>query len=311
MALVGLRFFGSDARVTLPRLGTIALGLIGTTVGGWEFWYQNQYIPSHTGRAVALKADLKLIGQQRGYDVIRARVDYEDVGGRSVLVIGSTYTLTGSRVVRCHRRAASSAVRPIFSGFLVDPQRSRFMSDVWEEQPATVLAAGKFVGDGKRLDTGVSSARDVLFFVPRNRYQLLRFRAQLFAIPASVQLSQRALPQYATYSGDNYLYGFWHVDDQSWLDGLIYGRNRWVVMRYELVSQPRATSTTPDLRVTARFPDPTWSERRPSEKTVKRLFAEPQPSDASEPFADTELPLGRVAKPGALDRIPRACREHP
>jgi hypothetical protein len=305
VALVGLRFFGREARVTLPRLGTIAVGLVGTTIGAWEFWYQNQYIPSHAGRAVTLKADLQIAREQRTYAVVRARVEYENLGGRSVVVIGSTYTLTGSRVVSCHRAASAAAVARMFSGFLVDPQRTRFMADVWEEQPAAVLAAGKFVPDGKPLDANVPSRRDFVFLVPRGRYQLLRLRAQLFAIPASVQLSRR--PAYTKFAGDNDLYGFWPIEDDSWLRDLIYGRERWVVTRYELVSRPQATATSPDLRVTARFPNPTWTERRPRETSVRRLFAELKLTDASEPFADAELALERVAKPTGQDQLPPGC----
>src|SRR5207247_7990940 len=141
--------------VTLPRLGAIALGLIATSIGAWEFWYQNQYVPSRAGSAVVLRVDLRRAGQQRAYDVIQATLEYEDVGGRSVSVIGSTYTLAGSRVVGCHRRATVREVRHIFKSFLTDPQRTRFMADVWEMEPPTVLAAGKFVGDGKRLDQNV------------------------------------------------------------------------------------------------------------------------------------------------------------
>jgi hypothetical protein len=73
-------------------------------------------------------------------------------------------------------------------------------------------------------------------------------------------------------------------------------------MRYELVSDPRRTAASPDLRVTARFPDPTWSEGKPGPATVQKLFAKPQPSDASEPFADTELALGDVAEPTAEEK---------
>lgn len=181
------------------------------------------------------------------------------------------------------------------------------MTDVWEKQPADVLAAGKFVGDGKRLDAGVASTRDFIFQVPRGRYQLLRFRAQLFAIPATVQLSQRTLPVWASFAGDNNLYGFWHIDDDSWLHDLTYGRERWVVMRYELAA-PRARSISPDLRVTARFPDPTWSKARPDQAAVLRLFAQRQASDASEPFVDTELALQPVAAPTAADHLPQCPR---
>ena len=308
--LLGLRFFGRDARITHLRVeGAIALGVIGIVVGVGQFWFQNQYVPSHAGRAVALKVALSRAGEQNGYDIIRARVDSEDIGGRSVSVIGSAYTLTGSHVVRCHRPTTAKAVQQAFGGFLVDPQASRYMKDVWEEKETqTVLVAGKFVGDGKRLDPNVPSGREFIFYVPRHRYQLLRFRAQLFAIPASVRISQRALPNYANFPGDNELYGFWQVVDDSWLHDLIYGRARWVVLRYELVDP--ADKSTPDistaLRATARFPNPTWGKTRPSVALVNRLFAQSQPSDSSEPFADTELPLQSVAQPSAHD--PASCR---
>jgi hypothetical protein len=317
-ALLGLRFFVTEARIPLPlpRLGAaVAVGLIGTTIGAWEFWYQNQYVPSHAGRAVSLTVRLQRDGTRRGYDVIRATLGYEDVGGKSVSVVGSTYTLTGSRVVRCHMPSTRVTVQQFFKRSLADPQRSRYMADVFEERPATVLAAGKFVGDGKRLDTGVAAGRDLVFLVPSHSYQLLRFRAQLFAIPASVQLSQRTPPQYLNLPGDNELYGFWHVDDNSWFHDLVYGRERWVVMRYELVDpgNPKATTITPDLRVTARFPDPTWSQGIPSEATVKHLFSdENPPSDASEPFADTEMALEPVAEPDSRDtsRLPKCTGRH-
>lgn len=236
LSVLGLILFSRAVNVTVRHVGAaVALGVIGIAVGAFEFWYQNQYLPTHAGRAVALTTSLRVVAQQNTYSVVRATVTYQDIGGRAVTVIGSTYTLTGSRVVRCLRPTPSvKTLRQFFEGFLVDPQRSRYMADVWEEQPATLLGAGKFVGDGKRLDPNVPGGRDVLFFVPRHRFQLLRLRAQLFAIPASVQLSQKTLPKYATFPKDNELYGFWQIANDSWLHDLINGRRRWVVIRYEL-----------------------------------------------------------------------------
>jgi hypothetical protein len=307
VALLGLRFFARDARVTLPRLGTIALGLLGTIIGTWQFWYQHEYVPSHTGTAVTLDVGLRLDRKGTSYNAVRVTLEYQNVGDASVSVIGSAYTLTGSRIVRCRRPATADAVQRIFRGFLPDPQRTRFMSDVWEKQPATVLAAGKFVGDGKRLDADVPARRELIFVVPRNRYQLLRFRAQLFAIPSSIRLSERKQPQYERFAGDNNLYGYWRVDDDSWLHDLVYGRERWVVTRCELVTRPKAPATAPDLRVTARFPEPRWGEGRPSKDYVDRLFEKPEPSDSSEPFAATELPLADPAVPTPDDYLPPAC----
>ncbi len=311
---VGLSVFGRDARLTLPRLGAVALALVGTTIGAWEFWYQNHYVPSHAGSDVALNVLLRLAAHQKAYDVIHATLSYEDVGGKSVTAIGSTYTLTGSRVVRCHRPSNVKIVQGPFQHILPDPQRSRYMADVFEEQPAAVLAAGKFVRDGKRLDANVAFGRDLVFYVPRHRYQLLRFRAQLLAIPASVPLSQRTPPEFGAlqHAGDNELYGLWHVDDDSWLHDLVAGRERWVILRYELVDPTRkaATQVTPDLRVTVRFPDPTWTKSQPPARQIEDLFARNQASDASEPFGDGELALEPVTKPNAHDeaKLQGRCR---
>lgn len=309
VGLLGLRFFGRSMRLTHFRVeGAIALGLLGTVVGLAQFWFQNQYVPSHAGQAVALKAALSRVGEKGDYDVVRARVDYEGIGAKSVSVIGSAYTLTGSRVVRCHRDATPARVQDVFEGFIVDPQAARHMTDVWEERPATVLGAGKFVGDGKRLDPNVPAGRDLIFYVPQDRYQLLRLRAQLFAIPASVRLSQRAVPEFVNFPGDNELYGFWQVEDDSWLRDLIYGRARWVIMRYELVDPSNKSKPviSTAVRVTARFPNPTWDRSRPNAAQVNRLFAQSQPNDSSEPFADAELPLEAVGDPST--RAPRGCR---
>jgi hypothetical protein len=294
--------------VTLPRVGTIVLGLIGTIVGTWEFWFQNQYVPSHGGRAVELKVDLQRVDRTPTHDVIRAALEYEDVG-RSVFVIGSTYTLTGSRIVSCRQPPTKpESITSIFDKFLEDPQRSRFMPDAFELRPATVLAAGKFVGDGKRLEPDVIGSRDLVVLVPRGRYQLLRLRAQLFAVPTPVQLSQRRVPQFKTFDGDNFLYGFWHIDDDSWLHDLAYGRERWVAMRYELVNSAAPLRVSPDLRVTARFPRSTWGGAEPTHGELFRLFGKRQPSDASEPFADAELALEKVADARKSDNAPRRCR---
>ena len=305
--VAGLRFFGREAKVTLARVGAIALGLIGTTVGAWQFWYQHEYVPAHAGRAVTLSAELERVRDEGASHVIRATVGYDSVGETSVSVIGSTYTLTGSRLVRCRRPADAERVQGVFNRFAVDPQRSRFMADVWEIQPASVLAAGKFIGDGKRLDAEVSGSRTYIFLVPRGRHQLLRFRAQLFAIPASVELSTRSLPTYVSYPGDGNLYAFWSVQDESWLHDLVYGRDRWVVIRYELVREPGVIATSPDLRVTARVTEPTWRKGPPSKSQVDPLFADPLPSDSSEPFAATELPLGDAAPPVPRDALPASC----
>ena len=304
IAALGLRYFGRGVRITTRRIeGAIAVGALSIVLGVSQFWFQNEYVPAHAGRAVVLKTYLTRAGERNGYDVVSARIDYEAVGGRSVSTIGSAYTLAASHVVRCHRTATAVRVQDPFDKFLLDPQVSRFMTDVREERPAALLATGKFVGDGKRLDPDVPFSREFIFFVPRHRYQLLRFRAQLLSIPASVRLSRREYPEYNTYPPDKNIYGFWHVVDDSWLHDLLYGRERRIVIRYDLVNPDRPTVATPTdlVSIRARFPNPTWRQQQPSKSLIDRLFGQPDFTDSSIPFSASELPLENVNPPTSKD----------
>src|SRR5439155_4129057 len=96
-------------------------------------------------------------------------------------------------------------------------------------------------------------------------------------------------------------------DDYSWLHTLVYGRRRWVVIRYELAPAPSNPHVSPDLRVTARFLEPTWSEAAPAASRLRAPFAEPEPSDSSEPFADAELVVAPLASAATTDHAPASC----
>ena len=135
--VVGVWRLRADAGLRVRRVpATVLLAVAGSAIGLSEFWYQNQYAPSHLGRAVSLSAELALKAKQKDYDVVHVKLGYEDIGGRDVAVVGSTFSLTGSRVVSCHRPPTPEKLQSFFQKFNVDPQRSRFMTDAWEVQPA-------------------------------------------------------------------------------------------------------------------------------------------------------------------------------
>jgi hypothetical protein len=307
---LGFALFWDEIEVSLVRLGAgIALTVAGLLIGAWEFWYQNQYVPSHLYRAVAVQADLEQIGKRGGYDVLSATLGYQDVGGGPVVVLGSDYTLTGSTVVSCLRSPTPKDEASFFNGPLPDPQRSRFMSDVWEVKPASVLAVGRFVTDGKRLGPNVPASRQLIFYVRHDRYQLIRLRAQVLGISASVPLADQ--PPVSPKIDDGDFYDLWKLGDSGWFQRLLTGRRGWVVTRYEIVSAPGDTAASPDLRVTARTPGPTWSGNAPSSAQIESLFEKAPAVDTTETFADAELPLAPVVTQTAAklkaEKAPKSC----
>jgi hypothetical protein len=311
--LLGFVLFWREITVSTARVSAgVALTVAGLVIGAWEFWYQNQYVPSHLDRAVSVQVSLKKLGVQRGFDVLSATLGYEDVGGRAVVFLGSDYTLTGSTVVPCLRQPTPKDVAGYFKNPLPDPQRARLMSDVWEVQPSKVLAAGRFVADGKRLGPNVPGSRQLILYVPHDRFQLLRFRAQVFAISASVPLADQ--PPLHKDIGDNDLYDLWKLGESSWFQHLLSGRRGWIVTRYEIVPTPPSKKDvvpSPDLRVTARAPSPSWSGNAPGDAQIAGLFETAPPLDTTETFADTELPLAPVVAqtPAKLqaENVPKAC----
>jgi hypothetical protein len=306
----GLALFWDEIEVSIVRVGaTVALTLAGLLVGGWEFWYQNQYAPSHLDRAVEVQVGLKKLFTQGHFDVFSATFSYQDVGDRSLIVLGSDYTLTGSMVVACPRQATPAREAGFFGGELPDPQTSRFMSAVREVRPANVLVAGRFIADGKHLGPSVPASRQMVFYVPHDQYQLLRLRAQAFAISDSAQLANQP-PTAINLRNDTY--DLWKLRGGGWYQDLVSGRQAWIVTRYELVQSPGRTTSSPALRLTARFPNPTWSGNQPSNTQIENLFNNQLPVETTESFADAELPVAPVVAPTAAEldsgKVPKTCR---
>jgi hypothetical protein len=182
------------------------------------------------------------------------------------------------------------------------------MANVWEEQPASVLAAGRFIGDGTRLDANVPASRDLIFFIPRNQFQLLRLRTQLFAVSASLPVEARPVDKAHPLIYGNNVFVIWTVADSSWFHDLVYGRIREVITRYALVGNPHAVLASPDIAVDARFPNPTWNGGVPSEAALENMFAPTAQTTApTQPFADTELALAPVVAPIRSDYVPPGC----
>ncbi len=312
VSLSGLAVFARDVRSVGIKIGAIALGLLGTVASIGQFWYANDYTPSHVGRGIVLTTHLGRVSQNKGIVAVRASIDAENVGNSSVLVLGSAYSFTGEQLFRCFRQSTVKRVAGVFSGQIPDPQAARFTRYVRNQQPRLVTA-GKFLGDGLRLDPGQQISKDFIFYVPAGSFQLLALRAQVFVIRSDIRLGIAAddfrAPVLNPDDGDSY--EFWRVDDRSWLHALITGPNRWIAVRYEFGVYKHPQRLIPTLRANVRFPAPSWSASPPSVAATAALFAASplgQTADASEPFSDSEMPFSPVPDPTAADAAKFHCQ---
>jgi hypothetical protein len=80
VAVLGARIAwreGAGGRIHVAE--AVGIALVGGLIGVTEFWYQNQYVPSHVESAVSLHVALKLEAVQKKFDVIRATIAFEDI----------------------------------------------------------------------------------------------------------------------------------------------------------------------------------------------------------------------------------------
>ena len=110
---------------------------------------------------------------------------------------------------------------------------------------------------------------------------------------------------------DEDLYDLWKVGESGWFQRLLSGWRGWIVTRYEIVSEPGKTASSPDLRVTARIPSPSWSGKAPSNDQIASLFKRAPAVDTTETFADAELAVAPVAAQStaklADEKVPKTC----
>jgi hypothetical protein len=308
-------FFRSGTQLTAVRIGSTFLAVLGTLAGLAQYAYSNDIASSSLTHTFQLEAHLARAGTSGGLEVVRATIVVTNSGGSPAVSVGSAYTFTGEQAFPCSRPATLRAVTSYFDFSVPDPQALRYSRYV-ALMPARVLAAGKVLGDGARLDSGQVVTRSYLFYVPPNTFQVLALRAQVFAIPSGAialgthQGDFESVPAAGARqwqpNRDGDVYVFWRVRDHSLLRTLLAGPDQWLVVRYELSRAPTLpTHTNPAIRATARLTPRGWSSAHPDPAAAAQLFPTLSAvASASEPFGDDELadaPLPRTT-PASIAR---------
>jgi hypothetical protein len=287
---LGALYFARGLTLRARDIGASALGLAGTVFAAWQLWYTNEYVPSRAGASVELSAAVTVLDTAGERSSGRVTLTTRNRSSRDLIVVGSAYTLLGTTLGAEPAPPDSDRAARAFRGVLRDPQATRFARSTRERSPE-LLTAGKFVGDRETLRAGAEQTRHYAVTFPSRCFDGLRLRAEAFAV-GDLDLTLTKPPVVRRSERDGYVYISWFVDPGSWLKSLVEAPYRWVVIRYEI---PDVTALSPPdfIRVTARFPSPSWSSDPPTLEAAERLFATPV-GDArrlSEVYANDEVPL--------------------
>ena len=291
--------------MTVPRVGALVLAIAGATLAPGSSGTRTS-MPVQAGRAVALRANLVHETAQRDEDVVRATVNYEAVAGKSLSVVGSAFTLpvheSCGAIARNEPTCLRSPTRSKFSG---RPAAILLLRRCRELQPAPCWPRGSSSETAGGSSQSPVRAPVRLSRSPR-QVRVAAVPRRVVRISGAVNLSERTRPEYEL-GADGYMYGFWHVDDDSWLSDLVYGRERWLVIRYELVRERGDTKADSDVRVTARLTDGTGA-RTPLTRGGGRAVHQTQDSRTRRSLSrQPSCRWRRSLTPTENDTLPPAC----
>jgi len=233
-------------------------------IGGAQFWYTSQYLPSSEGASASITTALHQIGRLGHMDVVELKMTAENTGQIRAQILGSVYRVDGAPMIPV-RRTDTRMVRLLGRPDVRGGGVSRFRrGPSWE-----VVQAGRIFSDGWSLDPEEKFSKSVLIYVPRGDYDALRAQAELMmAKGSSLTLNERDRSRYAGIldeSGAKVVVTSWPVRETSWFRDLTRG-NREVSLMWVIDSDRQPHS--------AQFPHLL--------NTVGRIGEEASPSEYNE-----------------------------
>jgi hypothetical protein len=153
----------------------ILLLLVGTVWAFYTFVYENKIKPSLEQPEIPVTASLKEVGQRDGMIAIEADVKARNASKTRVTVIAAYYNVTGYKIDRLTELGTDAYAADIRRQLdenktSKDTVVSRFKTP---DQDEGLLVHSSNLLQNSWLDPGDEYSRDTIFYVPKDRYDLL------------------------------------------------------------------------------------------------------------------------------------------
>jgi hypothetical protein len=280
LAVAAFFFLEKITLVTLGKVGIFLLGLVGTAFGVFQFWYQQEYLPTHKPPALTLTAQLESVGERAGRELYKATIATKNTGTVKVIAFTGTYVVSGMNYRAVKKQPTEAQImKPLLSD-APDPYYARFLRH-YKTNSFSPLAAGKLFAENRYFEPGDELSREYVLAAPRCAYGLLSLRANIVVARGELlQLEDKppAVPRtYFTASpdvvGD---FADWHLKDDSWIHDLVDGKERWIqiVQLHSAYGSPNGYFDTNAWLRSGDKPSVEYTEKERHRLGLARTFAD-------------------------------------
>jgi hypothetical protein len=233
--VASLVFLRIVTKVTIGKVGPTIIALVGTAFAVFQFWYEQQYLPTREPPALEATAKLEPTGTVAdGLRAYRVTVTLKNVGSTKVLALAGAYSVGGSKLVPLDATGTPKDVLAPFRSTAIDPYAGRF-SRHSREEPSAVIQALKLFAENRYFEPGEELTREYAVFVPRCNYSLLRLRVHVVVAKGTLlrMRNQASLgPGFFSDPGRLGVYGQWHIEDNSWVHDILDGKEESILVNY-------------------------------------------------------------------------------
>jgi hypothetical protein len=294
LAVAAFFFLEKITLVTLGKVGVFLLGLVGTAFGVFQFWYQQEYLPTHKPPALSLTAQVEPAGERAGAgrELYKATITTKNTGTVKVIAFTGTYVLNGMTYGAVKKKPTEARIMAPLQADLADPYYSRFLRH-YVPNSFTPIAAGRLFAENRYFEPNDELSREYVVASPLCRYELLTLRANIVVARGELlRLEDKpVVPRtyFQSSKSEVGVFSVWHVKDDSWIHDLVDGKERWIeiVQRHSANGSQNGYFDTGAWLLTGAKP----SIAKGVTKTIEQTERERHRLGLARTFADYELPV--------------------
>lgn len=226
VSLLGAKVLWAQG-VKLGDLGKLALAVLGTAFGLFQFWYANQYVPQVSYPAAHASASLEAASPVGDPATYRAQVTLKNEGKTRLVILASAYYITESALKPAK---ATETLDALARPFKTTPNG---VSDVWmaqvarysryeREAKARVVQSGRLIPAGWYLEPGQEVSREYAVRAAPESRSILRLVAH-FAVAKGDAFELGVEPSFRPKRQDSVVVSEWPVKNDSVLRWLLDG----------------------------------------------------------------------------------------